>query len=146
LPISPVLKVVSLVVFASTLFSRAVDPVVPKIAADLGIDVKTAALLSTAFTFPYAFTQPVLGTIGDFFGKTRLVNVSLAVVVTATVLGAFARRGTVAAFERILYRPGDRSGLLRFCLRPFRHQGAAANWRQRDRRNWADLRAFPAAP
>ena len=48
---------------------------IPKIAADLGIDVKTAALLSSAFTFPYAFTQPVLGTIGDFFGKTRLMNV-----------------------------------------------------------------------
>jgi predicted MFS family arabinose efflux permease len=77
-------------VFASTLFSRAVDPVVPKIAADLGIDVKTAALLSSAFTFPYAFTQPVLGTIGDFFGKTRLMNVSLALVVTTTIIGAFA--------------------------------------------------------
>ena len=61
-------------VFASTLFTRAVDPVVPKIAHDLGIDVKTAALLSTAFTFPYAFAQPALGTIGDFFGKTRLMK------------------------------------------------------------------------
>ena len=62
----------------------------PKIAADFGIDVKTAALLSSAFTFPYAFTQPALGTIGDFFGKTRLMNVSLAVVVTTTIVGAFA--------------------------------------------------------
>lgn len=77
-------------VFASTLFSRAVDPIVPKIAADLGIEVKTAALLSTAFTFPYAFTQPALGTIGDFFGKTRLMNISLAAVVTTTLIGAFA--------------------------------------------------------
>ena len=88
--IPPLLRIVSLVVFASTLFTRAVDPVVPKIAHDLGIDVKTAALLSTAFTFPYAFTQPVLGTIGDFFGKTRLMNVSLAVVVTTTLVCAFA--------------------------------------------------------
>lgn len=77
-------------VFASTLFSRAVDPIVPKIAANLGIDVKTAALLSSAFTFPYAFTQPVLGTIGDFFGKTRLMNISLAAVVTTTLIAAFA--------------------------------------------------------
>ena len=92
LAIPPVLRVVSLVVFASTLFSRAVDPVVPKIAADLGIDVKTAALLSTAFTFPYAFTQPALGTIGDFFGKTRLMNISLAIVVTTTLVCAFASK------------------------------------------------------
>lgn len=67
--IPAVLKIVSLVVFASTLFSRAVDPVVPKIAVDLGIDVTAAALLSSAFTFPYAFTQPVLGTIADFLEK-----------------------------------------------------------------------------
>jgi predicted MFS family arabinose efflux permease len=77
------------VVFASTLFSRAVDPIVPKIAADLAIDVKTAALLSSAFTFPYALTQPALGTIADFFGKTRLMNLSLAAVVTTTLISAF---------------------------------------------------------
>lgn len=89
-------------VFASTLFSRAVDPVVPKIAVDLGIDVKTAALLSSAFTFPYAFTQPVLGTIGDFFGKTRLMNVSLAVVVTTTVIGAFANNFPLLVGLRVI--------------------------------------------
>jgi predicted MFS family arabinose efflux permease len=90
------------VVFASTLFSRAVDPVVPKIAADLGIDVKTAALLSSAFTFPYAFTQPVLGTIGDFFGKTRLMNISLAAVVTTTLIAAFASNFPLLVALRII--------------------------------------------
>ena len=88
--------------FASTLFSRAVDPVVPKIAADLGIDVKTAALLSSAFTFPYAFTQPVLGTIGDFFGKTRLMNISLAAVATTTLIGAFASNFPLLVGLRIM--------------------------------------------
>ena len=38
-PFRPFFRIVSLVVFASTLFTRAVDPVVPKIAADLGIAV-----------------------------------------------------------------------------------------------------------
>ncbi|MGA7790835.1 MAG: MFS transporter [Xanthobacteraceae bacterium] len=91
-----------LVVFASTLFTRAVDPVVPKIAHDLNIDVGTAALLSTAFTFPYAFAQPVLGTIGDFFGKTRLMNLSLAVVVTTTLVCAFAGNFSVLVAMRII--------------------------------------------
>jgi predicted MFS family arabinose efflux permease len=90
-----------LVVFASTLFSRAVDPVIPKIAADLAIDVKTAALLSTAFTFPYAIMQPALGTIGDFFGKTRLMNICLAVVVTTTLVCAFATNFTLLVAMRI---------------------------------------------
>ena len=89
-------------VFASTLFSRAVDPVIPKIAADLGIDVKTAALLSTAFTFPYAIMQPALGTIGDFFGKTRLMNVSLTVVVMTTLVCAFASNFTVLVAMRVV--------------------------------------------
>ena len=84
--IPPVLKIVFLVVFASTLFSRVVDPVIPQIASDLLVDVKTAALLSTAFTLPYALTQPVLGTFGDFFGKTRLMNMSLLLVsITALI-------------------------------------------------------------
>jgi predicted MFS family arabinose efflux permease len=59
------------VVFAQTLFTRAVDPVIPMIAGDLAIDVKTAALLSSAYTFPYALVQPALGVTGDFFGMTR---------------------------------------------------------------------------
>jgi predicted MFS family arabinose efflux permease len=90
------------VIFASTLFSRAVDPVIPRIAADIGVDVKTAALLSTAFTFPYAIMQPALGTIGDFFGKTRLMNISLAVVVTTTLVCAFASNFSLLVAMRII--------------------------------------------
>ena len=89
-------------VFASTLFTRAVDPVIPKIAADLSIDVKTAALLSTAFTFPYAIMQPALGTIGDFFGKTRLMNISLAIVVTTTLICAFASSFSLLVVMRVI--------------------------------------------
>ena len=63
---------------------------VPQIAADLLVDVKTAALLSTAFTLPYALTQPVLGTIADFFGKTRLMNMSLLVVSITALICAVA--------------------------------------------------------
>jgi predicted MFS family arabinose efflux permease len=75
---------------------------VPKIANDLGIAVSTAALLSTAFTFPYALMQPVLGMIGDFFGKTRLMNLSLAVVVVTTLICAFVSNFSVLVAMRIL--------------------------------------------
>jgi len=78
------------VVFASTIFTRAVDPLIPKIAADLAVDVKTAALLSTAFTFPYALVQPLLGAVGDHFGKTRLMNLSLLAVALAALVCALA--------------------------------------------------------
>jgi predicted MFS family arabinose efflux permease len=84
------LKIVALVVFASTIFTRAVDPLIPKIAGDLAIDVKTAALLSTAFTFPYALVQPVLGAFGDHFGKTQLMNFCLLVLSLTVVVCAVA--------------------------------------------------------
>ena len=80
LAIPHILKIVGLVVFAQTLFTRAVDPIIPKIAYDLAISVQTAALLSTAFTFPYALVQPILGVTGDFLGKTRVMNVCVFVV------------------------------------------------------------------
>ena len=64
--------------------------------------MKTAALLSSAFTFPYAFMQPALGTIGDFFGKTRLMNISLAAVVTTTLIGAFASNFPLLVSLRII--------------------------------------------
>ena len=77
--------------FASTLFMRAVDPVIPPIAAEFGIDVNTAALLSTAYTLPYALVQPVLGMAGDHFGKTRLMNVALLIVALAALASAINR-------------------------------------------------------
>jgi len=52
------------------------------------VDVKTAALLSTAYTLPYAIVQPLLGTIGDVFGKTRLMNASLLIVGIAALVSA----------------------------------------------------------
>jgi predicted MFS family arabinose efflux permease len=83
------------------LFTRAVDPVIPMIADDLAIDVKTAALLSTAFTFPYALVQPALGVTADFFGKTRLMNVSLLIVGLAAVLSAVATSFSLLVAMRV---------------------------------------------
>jgi predicted MFS family arabinose efflux permease len=90
------------VVFAQTLFTRAVDPVIPKIAADLAVGVQTAALLSTAFTFPYALVQPALGITGDFFGKTRLMNVCVLVVAISALICAVADSFALLVAMRML--------------------------------------------
>src|SRR5262245_23252655 len=100
--IPPVLKIVALVVFAQTLFTRAVDPVIPMIAGDLMIDVKTVALLSTAFTFPYALVQPALGVAGDFFGKTRLMNWCVLVVAISALICALATSFSLLVAMRVL--------------------------------------------
>jgi predicted MFS family arabinose efflux permease len=72
------------------------------IAADLAIDVKTAALLSTAFAFPYALIQPVLGVTGDFFGRTRLMNACVLVMALAALVCAVASNFSLLVAMRIL--------------------------------------------
>lgn len=72
------------------------------IAADLAIDVKTAALLSTAFAFPYALIQPVLGVTGDFFGKTKLMNMCVLVMALAALICAFATSFSLLVAMRVL--------------------------------------------
>lgn len=100
--IPPVLKIVGLVVFAGTVFTRSVDPVIPQIAADLKVDVKTAALLSTAYTFPYALVQPLLGSLGDIFGKTRLMNATLLIVAVTALISSLVTDFHVLVFMRIV--------------------------------------------
>ena len=99
--IPPVLKIVSLVVFAQTLFTRAVEPVIPMIAGDLGVDLQSAALLTSAFAFPYALVQPALGVVGDFLGKTRLMNLSLLVVAVTALICAVATTFSLVVAMRV---------------------------------------------
>ena len=79
------------VVFATTLFMRSVDPVIPQIAGGLDVTPATAALLSTAFTLPYALVQPVLGALADMFSKTRLICGCMLVVGIATLAAGWRR-------------------------------------------------------
>ena len=84
------LNLIAFVVFASSLFMRSTDPVIPQIAAGLGVEPTTAALLSTAFTLPYALVQPLLGALADMFSKARLMLFCLLIVAVATLACAFA--------------------------------------------------------
>ncbi len=80
-----VLNLMTFVVFATSLFMRSVDPVIPQIAGGLNIEPATAALLSTAFTLPYALVQPVLGALADMFSKERLIMISMLLCGLATL-------------------------------------------------------------
>lgn len=85
-----ILTTVWLAVFSTNLFFRAVDPIIPQIAADLNEPVASVALLATAFALPYALMQPVLGALADMLGKTRMMFACLVIVTFATFGGAFA--------------------------------------------------------
>src|SRR5262249_52219798 len=84
------LNIVGVVTFATSLFTRSLDPVIPQIAANLRVETATAALLSTAFALPYAVLQPALGPIADVLGKARVMTVCLVLLTAASVASAFA--------------------------------------------------------
>jgi len=92
-----VLNLMAFVIFATTLFMRSVDPVIPQIAHGLNVAPTTAALLSTGFTLPYALIQPVLGALADMFSKTRLIALCMLVVGITTVAC-----GLVTNFETLM--------------------------------------------
>jgi predicted MFS family arabinose efflux permease len=96
------LNVVGLIVFATSLFVRAVDPVIPQIASNLWVEPATAALLSTAFALPYAILQPVLGPVADVIGKTRLMTICLLLLVVTSVASAIATSFEVLLVVRAL--------------------------------------------
>ena len=64
--------------FASSLALRSIDPMLPVLAADLGVSFGDAALLITAYSVPYAVMLLVLGPAADAIGKSRLIRFCLA--------------------------------------------------------------------
>lgn len=86
----PIINILALGNFAAALTFRCLDPVLPQIAADTGVDVHAAASLLTAFALPYALIQPTLGAAGDLFGKTRIISFCLVLLVISCGLGAAA--------------------------------------------------------
>ena len=84
------LNLLAFVVFASSLFMRSTDPVIPQIAGGLSVDTATAALLATAFTLPYALIQPVLGALADMTNKARLMLLCMVVLTVASIASALA--------------------------------------------------------
>ena len=97
-----VLAGVSTVAFATSLFGRAIDPIIPPIAIDLGVAIETVALLSTAFSLPFALIQPVLGPLADAFGKTRIMTGCLLILVATAAIGAIATNFSTLLASRVL--------------------------------------------
>lgn len=86
----PLLVILALGCFASSLVIRLTDPLVPQIARDLSALPATTALLASAFTFPYAFGQPILGPLADTLGKARVIKGCLAMLAFAMALSIVA--------------------------------------------------------
>ena len=81
---------ISLCGIASAVAYRSVDPLVTELARDFSVPVATAALVSSVYALPYALGQPVLGPIGDSFGKGRLLAICLVILTLSLMALPFA--------------------------------------------------------
>lgn len=89
-PVLPLVVALGLCSFASQITFRAPDPFLPTIATEFGVSVAAAAALAAAFALPYGIAQPIFGPLGDSFGKTLLIRVSIALLSVCLFLSALS--------------------------------------------------------
>ncbi len=98
----PVLTTIALASFAAALSLRALDPVLPHVAEDLGVTIAMAAGLASALAFTFAIMQPALGAAADLFGKARLMVVCLVLLGLSNILGAMTDSYALLLATRVL--------------------------------------------
>jgi len=98
----PIINLMAFVIFATSLFMRSVDPVIPQIAHGLNVAPATAALLSTGFTLPYALIQPVLGALADMLSKSRLMMACMLILGLSSLASAAATNFEVLMALRVV--------------------------------------------
>jgi MFS transporter, DHA1 family, inner membrane transport protein len=98
----PALNIIAMAAFAASLSARALDPVLPHVADELGVTIAAAAGFAAVFAFTFAVVQPVIGAAADLFGKARLMIGCLALLGLANILGALATSFPLLFATRIL--------------------------------------------
>lgn len=67
-----------------------VSPALPAIANALGVAASATSVVLTAYLVPYGLLQPVCGTLGDRFGRLRVLRVIVGGLAAGTLLCALA--------------------------------------------------------
>jgi predicted MFS family arabinose efflux permease len=98
----PALNIITLATFAASLSVRALDPVLPHVADDFGVNIATAASFAAVFAFTFAVIQPAIGAAADLFGKARLMTICLVLLGAANVLGALSTSFPMLFVTRVL--------------------------------------------
>ncbi|MGI9524640.1 MAG: MFS transporter [Hyphomicrobiaceae bacterium] len=86
----PLLLTLASACFVAALSIRVFDPIVPEVARSLEVSVEAVALMVSVYAFPYALSQPILGPLGDSFGKARIIKACLGVQLICSVTSIFA--------------------------------------------------------
>lgn len=96
------LTIIAMSTFAASLSARAMDPVLPQVAADLAVTVQIAATLASAFAVTFALVQPALGIVADMFGKTRLIFLCLILLGASNIAGAMSTSFDMLLVTRVV--------------------------------------------
>jgi len=96
------LPIIAMGNFAAGLTSRAIDPLLPQIAHELGINIPTAATLAASTAIAFAFVQLPLGAVADLFGKPRLILICLALLGIGNIVGAFTHSFELLLATRVI--------------------------------------------
>ena len=98
----PLFLVFAVCAFASGFALRIIDPLILPIAEHFAVMPALAALLSSAYSLPYAGGQPFLGPLGDRFGKARCIQVCIAGLAVTLLLGTVAPTFELLMASRVI--------------------------------------------
>jgi EmrB/QacA subfamily drug resistance transporter len=89
-----------------SLLQSAVAPALPAIQEDLGASPTATAWLITGYLLSASVLTPIVGRLGDMFGKARTLVASLAILCLGVFLAAIARSVGMLIFARIVQGSG----------------------------------------
>ncbi|MDO8189195.1 MFS transporter [Conexibacter sp. JD483] len=111
-----VVVTLTLASLAYAVMQMMVVPALPEIERDLGSDAGGVAWLISAFLLSTAVSTPVLGRLGDLFGKERMLVAVLAVFACGGVVGALAPSLPVLIVARVMQGLGGAIFPLSFAI------------------------------
>ncbi|PWR07330.1 MFS transporter [Micromonospora acroterricola] len=100
------LLVVLLGVFAFALLQSLINPVLPVLQRDLGTTQGSITWVMTAFLLSASVLTPVLGRLGDRYGKDRVLVASLTALAVGSVISALAPNIAVMVVGRAVQGAG----------------------------------------
>jgi EmrB/QacA subfamily drug resistance transporter len=89
-----------------SLMQSLVAPALPEIQRDLHTTATAAAWILTAYLLSASIFTPILGRLGDMFGKERMLIVALSALLVGTVIAALASDIALMLLGRVLQGAG----------------------------------------
>src|SRR4051794_35074115 len=101
-----ILAILSLGGISYALLQSLVVPALPQIQQSLNVSESAVGWMLTAFLLSASITTPILGRLGDMYGKDRLLMIVLVALAVGTLVSAIATSLPVMLFGRVIQGAG----------------------------------------